>query len=210
VWQHGHFFLSPSPSVSLPVSSVFVFPVLHYFRMSGAGSLNGVSLFSLGAAAAAVGLAAYAAYSCSKSAPAGVRRKRVKLCAVEDVAIGKMKDVAITLPDGTLTKVLVVRQSASRFRALGSKCTHQKVQLSTGVLNGDRVVCPLHGACFNTATGDIEDGCARGRRFFNLLLAASPAPLPHSRVSPQPRLRQAPRFPRDGDGRSRVCGPARV
>ena len=32
--------------------------------------------------------------------------------------------------------------------------------LSTGVLDGHRLKCPWHGACFNVTTGDIEDAPA--------------------------------------------------
>lgn len=35
---------------------------------------------------------------------------------------------------------------------------HYKLSLDKAVLNNDRIVCNYHGACFDTATGDIEDG----------------------------------------------------
>lgn len=36
--------------------------------------------------------------------------------------------------------------------------SHYAGNLSKGVLCGTRLTCPLHAACFNVETGDIEDG----------------------------------------------------
>ncbi|NXU86432.1 AIFM3 factor, partial [Xiphorhynchus elegans] len=52
--------------------------------------------------------------------------------------------------------VLLVRNK-NEFRALGSKCPHYGAPLSKGVLRGERLRCPWHGACFNIRTGDIEE-----------------------------------------------------
>ncbi|NXV78961.1 AIFM3 factor, partial [Atlantisia rogersi] len=52
--------------------------------------------------------------------------------------------------------VLLVR-NRKEFRALGSKCPHYGAPLSKGVLRGERLRCPWHGACFNIKTGDIEE-----------------------------------------------------
>ncbi|NXX73549.1 AIFM3 factor, partial [Urocolius indicus] len=52
--------------------------------------------------------------------------------------------------------VLLVR-NRMEFRALGSKCPHYGAPLSKGVLRGERLRCPWHGACFNIQTGDIEE-----------------------------------------------------
>lgn len=79
--------------------------------------------------------------------------------------------------------VLLVR-NRKEFRALGSKCPHYGAPLSkgnpssgqegkplwggwfslpswggslAGVLRGERLRCPWHGACFNIRTGDIEE-----------------------------------------------------
>ncbi|NWV02655.1 AIFM3 factor, partial [Ptilonorhynchus violaceus] len=52
--------------------------------------------------------------------------------------------------------VLLVRNK-KEFHALGSKCPHYGAPLSKGVLRGERLRCPWHGACFNIRTGDIEE-----------------------------------------------------
>ncbi|NXN27498.1 AIFM3 factor, partial [Nycticryphes semicollaris] len=52
--------------------------------------------------------------------------------------------------------VLLVRNK-KEFSALGSKCPHHGAPLSKGVLRGERLRCPWHGACFNIKTGDIEE-----------------------------------------------------
>ncbi|KFV50401.1 Apoptosis-inducing factor 3, partial [Tyto alba] len=52
--------------------------------------------------------------------------------------------------------VLLVRNK-KQFSALGSKCPHYGAPLSKGVLKGERLRCPWHGACFNIKTGDIEE-----------------------------------------------------
>ncbi|KFV93562.1 Apoptosis-inducing factor 3, partial [Eurypyga helias] len=52
--------------------------------------------------------------------------------------------------------VLLVR-NRKEFSALGSKCPHYGAPLSKGVLRGERLRCPWHGACFNIQTGDIEE-----------------------------------------------------
>ncbi|KFP21179.1 Apoptosis-inducing factor 3, partial [Egretta garzetta] len=52
--------------------------------------------------------------------------------------------------------VLLVRNK-KEFSALGSRCPHYGAPLSKGVLKGERLRCPWHGACFNIKTGDIEE-----------------------------------------------------
>ncbi|KAF2839464.1 hypothetical protein M501DRAFT_1016543 [Patellaria atrata CBS 101060] len=58
------------------------------------------------------------------------------------------------------TKVLLVRVK-DELHALSPKCTHYGAPLKLGVVNGDgRLTCAWHGACFDVATGDVEDSPA--------------------------------------------------
>ena len=41
-----------------------------------------------------------------------------------------------------------------RFCAADDTCTHEEASLSTGVLKGELVKCPLHGSRFNVCTGE--------------------------------------------------------
>ena len=40
-----------------------------------------------------------------------------------------------------------------RLCAVDDTCTHEEASLSTGVLRGELVKCPLHGSRFNVCTG---------------------------------------------------------
>jgi nitrite reductase/ring-hydroxylating ferredoxin subunit len=54
------------------------------------------------------------------------------------------------------SKVLIVKQNG-KISALGTKCSHYGAPLVTGALGDGRIRCPWHGACFDLASGDIED-----------------------------------------------------
>ncbi len=49
--------------------------------------------------------------------------------------------------------LLLVRLDG-QFYALGARCTHYGAPLATGVLHGDRIICPWHHACFHARTGE--------------------------------------------------------
>lgn len=63
-------------------------------------------------------------------------------------------------------KVLLVNDNGS-FQAIGALCSHYSGKLENGLCRSGEIVagvyskgairCPLHGACFSTKTGDIED-----------------------------------------------------
>ncbi|XP_078536284.1 apoptosis-inducing factor 3-like [Lissotriton helveticus] len=74
-----------------------------------------------------------------------------EVCDETDLQDGEMKEFDV---EGH--PVLLVK-SNGKFSAVGGKCTHYGAPLVKGVLVGDRVRCPWHGACFNTQSGDIED-----------------------------------------------------
>lgn len=38
--------------------------------------------------------------------------------------------------------------------AIKDVCTHDEARLSEGELEGDTIVCPLHGACFSVKSGE--------------------------------------------------------
>lgn len=74
------------------------------------------------------------------------------ICNTTDLKDNEMKEFDI----GYDKNILLVKQNGEFF-AIGSKCSHNNAQLSMGALGERRVRCPMHGACFNIETGDIED-----------------------------------------------------
>lgn len=73
---------------------------------------------------------------------------QVKVASVEDVALGKMKQVDI---DG---EVLALYHTADgNWYATSDVCTHAGESLSTGTLTGSVVACPKHGGKFDVITG---------------------------------------------------------
>ncbi|XP_041756367.2 apoptosis-inducing factor 3-like isoform X2 [Coregonus clupeaformis] len=73
------------------------------------------------------------------------------VCHVKDLENGQMREV--DLGSG---RVLLIKEHGE-FSAIGHKCPHYGAPLVKGVLSKGHVRCPWHGACFNIATGDIED-----------------------------------------------------
>ena len=71
----------------------------------------------------------------------------IRVAERADVADGRPTRVAA---DGA--EIVVVRH-AGRLHALGDRCTHTDGPLALGWIEGDRVVCPWHGARFRLADG---------------------------------------------------------
>uniref|UniRef100_A0A1I7V458 Rieske domain-containing protein n=1 Tax=Caenorhabditis tropicalis TaxID=1561998 RepID=A0A1I7V458_9PELO len=77
---------------------------------------------------------------------------------VEEV-IGKLEDVK---PGTKKTfevrdrKILVINDAGKLF-AINGVCSHYNFSLENGTYAKGRIRCPLHGACFNVRSGDIED-----------------------------------------------------
>ena len=73
----------------------------------------------------------------------------------EFVEAGKAGELA----PGTMKRVdlrgrrILLVNVAGRVCAVDDTCTHEDASLSTGVLRGELVKCPLHGSRFNVCTG---------------------------------------------------------
>jgi nitrite reductase/ring-hydroxylating ferredoxin subunit len=63
------------------------------------------------------------------------------------------------LREGTMKRVdiggrrILLANVAGRLCAVDDTCTHEAASLSTGVLKGELVKCPLHNSRFNVRTG---------------------------------------------------------
>jgi nitrite reductase/ring-hydroxylating ferredoxin subunit len=74
----------------------------------------------------------------------------------EFVEAGKAGELA----PGAMTRVelrgrrILLANVAGRYCAVDDTCTHEAASLSTGVLKGELVKCPLHNSRFNVCTGE--------------------------------------------------------
>ncbi|PEQ14435.1 (2Fe-2S)-binding protein [Novosphingobium sp. PC22D] len=66
--------------------------------------------------------------------------------------------------------VLVVRTDEG-YRAVNDRCTHQAAMLSPGKVRRGAIMCPLHGARFEAATGRCIGGAYADLRVFDLRVA---------------------------------------
>ena len=73
----------------------------------------------------------------------------------EFIEAGKAGELA----PGTMKRVelrgrrILLANVDGRYCATDDTCTHEEASLSTGVLKGELVKCPLHGSRFNLCTG---------------------------------------------------------
>ena len=71
----------------------------------------------------------------------------IRVAERSEVAAGRPARVAVDRTD------IVLLRHAGRVYALGNRCTHTDGPLALGWIDGDRVVCPWHGARFGLADG---------------------------------------------------------
>lgn len=69
--------------------------------------------------------------------------------AVEDFLPGTHR--VITIDD----MPVVVFNVGGHYYAVQNLCTHEDAELSEGTLEGEEIVCPLHGARFSVVTGVV-------------------------------------------------------
>ena len=75
--------------------------------------------------------------------------KDVAVARIDELADGEMKQVP-----AQGTEVLLARING-KYHAVGASCPHYGAPLVEGVLNGERLVCPWHHACFDVTTGNL-------------------------------------------------------
>src|SRR5687768_17370239 len=78
-------------------------------------------------------------------------QKDVTVAKASEFVDGEMKQVSANGAEILLACV------GGNFHAVGAHCTHYGAPLAEGALNGERIVCPWHHACFNVTTGDLEE-----------------------------------------------------
>jgi anthranilate 1,2-dioxygenase ferredoxin subunit len=67
---------------------------------------------------------------------------------------------------------VLVARTETGFAALNDRCTHQASLLSGGRIRRGAVMCPLHGARFEVASGKCIGGMYRDLRLFSLRVAS--------------------------------------
>ena len=72
----------------------------------------------------------------------------VRICAVEDIKLGK----AIRVKIGE-EAIAIVRTKADQVYALNDKCSHGEISLSEGFVDNETIECWAHGAKFSLETG---------------------------------------------------------
>ncbi|CAL8335275.1 apoptosis-inducing factor 3 [Gadus morhua] len=73
------------------------------------------------------------------------------ICHVKDLENGQMREV-----DVGSGRALLIKEHGE-FSAIAHKCPHYGAPLVKGVLSKGHIRCPWHGACFNIASGELED-----------------------------------------------------
>lgn len=73
----------------------------------------------------------------------------IDVAAVDDFLPGTCRVVA------TDEIPIVVFNLDGRYYAVSNICTHEHAELSDGALDGEEIVCPLHGARFSVITGAV-------------------------------------------------------
>ncbi len=77
--------------------------------------------------------------------------KDVRISNVKDLKNGEMRQVSVE------DKQILVARVGDKYFATAAHCTHYGAPLEKGILNGEKIVCPWHNACFNIKSGKLEE-----------------------------------------------------
>ena len=66
-----------------------------------------------------------------------------------NISEGKLKNITAA------GKEIVIANVKGEYYAINNICTHAGAELHEGVLEGNELVCPWHGAKWNVQTGDL-------------------------------------------------------
>ena len=87
----------------------------------------------------------------------------VKVAKIDDLPPGGTKQVRVRKDDVLLVNV------EGTIHACDAICTHQLYPLRNGDLDGEEIVCALHGAIFNVTTGEaVTEPATRPLRTFEV------------------------------------------
>lgn len=78
----------------------------------------------------------------------------VRVLPLRELKRGTMRSVQLG------AREIVLCHTRAGIFALDNICTHARTRMSEGELKGDRLVCPLHGACFDVRSGAVIAGPA--------------------------------------------------
>jgi glycine betaine catabolism B len=73
----------------------------------------------------------------------------VRVAGTSEITVGKMKKVRLG------EREILIANISGAYYAIGNECTHYGGDLSQGVLEGNVVTCPNHGAQFDVITGKV-------------------------------------------------------
>ena len=87
----------------------------------------------------------------------------IEAAKAEELAPGTMKRVDLR------GRRILLANVAGHICAVDDTCTHEDASLSTGVLKGALVRCPLHGSRFNVCTGEaLEEPAEENLRTYGV------------------------------------------
>ncbi len=93
--------------------------------------------------------------SLAETAEAGT--KKYKVCATKDIKVGGASIFRIAAAGGIM--VMITQPKKGTYRAFNPACTHEGFQLER--IEGTSLVCPRHGARFNSDNGKPTAGPTR-------------------------------------------------
>ncbi len=76
-------------------------------------------------------------------------KEQAAVCRLSEIKDGEMKQVS-----AGETPIVIARVNGE-CHAVAAHCTHYGAPLADGYLDGDRIICPWHHACFSAATGEV-------------------------------------------------------